>query len=480
MELFTLSKTPEEKIDPNAPLAHRMRPRTAEEFVGQDHFFGPDKLLWRMLKADRLSSLLFYGPPGTGKTALAHVIANATKAHFEEINAATSSTRDVRRVLSEARERSLRLKQRTILFVDELHHFNRTQQDILLPDVEKGTVILIGATVHNPFFAINSPLISRSQIFQFEPLSREDIKTLLRRALTDKERGLGGYKVKMEEEALEHLAEMSEGDARRALNALEVGVLSARADEQGTIHYDLKVAEESIQRKAIVYDKLGDAHYDAASAFIKSMRGGDPDAALYWMAKMLEAGEDPRFIARRIVILAAEDVGNADPMALVLASSALNALEFVGMPEARIPLAQAVTYLATAPKSNASYLAIEKALEDVKGERTQPVPKHLRDAHYPGAAKLGHGTGYKYPHNYKGQWVEQEYMPEKKQYYEPKAVGLEAEIKKRLEEWRKKGTSSASARPSGPIPGKQALYRSGTGQVQKEAPEGSEETDAKQ
>jgi putative ATPase len=395
-----------------------------------------------MLKADRLSSLLFYGPPGTGKTALARVIANTTKAHFEEINAATSSTRDVRRGLQEAKERSSRLKQRTILFVDELHHFNRTQQDILLPDVEKGTVILIGATVHNPFFAINSPLISRSQIFQFEPLSREDIKTILRRALVDKERGLGRYQVEIEEEALEHLAEMSEGDARRALNALEVGVLSAEADDRGIIHYTLAVAEESIQRKAIVYDKLGDAHYDAASAFIKSMRGGDPDAALYWMAKMLEAGEDPRFIARRIVVLAAEDVGNADPMALVLASSALNALEFVGMPEARIPLAQAVTYLATAPKSNASYLAIEKAQEDVKEERTQAVPKHLRDANYPGAAKLGHGTGYKYPHNYKGQWVGQEYMPEKKLYYEPKEVGLEAEIKRRLEEWRRRRKDS--------------------------------------
>ncbi|HHT9153269.1 MAG TPA: replication-associated recombination protein A, partial [Candidatus Hypogeohydataceae bacterium YC40] len=278
----------------------------------------------------------------------------------------------------------------------------------------------------------------RSQIFQFEPLSREDIKTILRRAIVDKERGLGRYKIEIDEEALEHLAEMSEGDARRALNAVEVGVLSAEADEQGIIHYTLKVAEESIQRKAIVYDKLGDAHYDAASAFIKSMRGGDPDAALYWMAKMLEAGEDPRFIARRIVILAAEDVGNADPMALVLACSALNALEFVGMPEARIPLAQAVTYLATAPKSNASYLAIEKAQEDVKKERTQPVPKHLRDANYPGAIKLGHGVGYKYPHNYKGQWVEQEYMSEGSVYYEPKEVGLEAEIKKRLEEWRKK------------------------------------------
>ncbi len=438
VELFSHPETLKLETDPNAPLALRMRPRTIEEFVGQEHFFGPDKLLRRLLKADRISSLLFYGPPGTGKTALAHVIANTTKAHFEEINAVTASTKDVRRVLQEAKERSLYRKQRTILFVDELHHFNRLQQDILLPDVEKGTIILIGATVHNPFFAINSPLISRSQIFQFEPLSREAIKTLLRSALSDKDRGLGKYRVAMAEEALEHLAEMSEGDARRALNALEVGVLSAEADPEGVIHYTLKVAEESIQRKAVVYDNLGDAHYDTASAFIKSMRGGDPDAALYWMAKMLEAGEDPRFVARRMVILAAEDIGNADPMALVLACSALDAIEFVGMPEARIPLAQAVTYLATAPKSNASYVAIEKALEDVKKERTQPVPKHLKDANYPGAEKLGHGIGYKYPHNYKGQWVEQEYIPEKKLYYEPKEVGLEAEIKRRLKEWREK------------------------------------------
>ncbi|HHT9117403.1 MAG TPA: replication-associated recombination protein A [Candidatus Hypogeohydataceae bacterium YC38] len=441
MELFSFTKV-EEKIDPNAPLALRMRPRKIEDFAGQVHFFGPDKLLRRMLKADKLSSVLFYGPPGTGKTALAHVIAYTTQAHFEDLNAASSNIKDVRRILREAKERALRLKQRTILFVDELHHFNRTQQDILLPDVEKGTVILIGATVHNPFFAINSPLVSRSQIFQFEPLSKEDVKLILRKALTDKERGLGNLHVEIDEEALDHLAEMSEGDARRALNALEVGVLSIKPDSKGILHYSLGVAEESIQRKAIVYDKEGDAHYDAASAFIKSMRGGDPDAALYWMAKMLEAGEDPRFIARRIVILAAEDVGNADPMALVLANAALGVSEFVGLPEARIPLAQAVTYVACAPKSNASYLAIEKALEDVRKERTQPVPKHLKDTNYPGAAKLGHGEGYKYPHNYPGQWIEQEYLPSCRPYYEPKGIGLEAEIKERLEKWRRKVPSS--------------------------------------
>ncbi|MFQ5956738.1 MAG: replication-associated recombination protein A [Candidatus Brocadiales bacterium] len=438
MELFDLNKATKDNVSPNAPLAIRMRPKKIEDFVGQTHFFGPNKLLRRMLKADRLSSLLFYGPPGTGKTALAHVIANTTRAHFEEINATTSSVSDIRRTIAEAKDRQFRLKKRTILFVDELHHFNRTQQDILLPDVEKGTIILIGATVHNPFFAINSPLVSRSQIFQFEPLSKDDIKSLLRRALSDKERGLGNFKVEMVGDALEHLAEVSEGDARRALNALEVGVLSAKPDSSGIIRYTLEVAEESIRRKAIVYDRDGDAHYDAASAFIKSMRGGDPDAALYWMAKMIEAGEDARFIARRVVILAAEDVGNADPMALVLANAALGALEFVGMPEGRIPLAQAVTYVACAPKSNAAYLAVEKALDDVRKERTMPVPKHLRDANYPGASKLGHGKGYKYPHDYKGQWVEQEYTPQKKRYYEPKPVGNESDIKARLERWRKR------------------------------------------
>ncbi|MEE9488421.1 MAG: replication-associated recombination protein A [Candidatus Brocadiales bacterium] len=437
MELFDLNNASREDVSCNAPLAMRMRPRRVEDFVGQTHFLGPDKLLRRMLKADKLSSLLFYGPPGTGKTTLAHVIANTTKAHFEEINATTSSVKDIRRTIVDARDRQFRLKKRTILFVDELHHFNRTQQDILLPDVEKGTIILIGATVHNPSFAINSPLVSRSQIFQFEPLSKDEIMLILKRALGDRERGLGGFKVEMAEDALEHLAGMSEGDARHALNALEVGVLSAGTDPAGVIHYDLVVAEESIRRKAIVYDRDGDAHYDAASAFIKSMRGGDPDAALYWMAKMIEAGEDARFIARRVMILASEDVGNADPMALVLANAALGALEFVGMPEARIPLAQAVTYVTCAPKSNAAYLAVERALDDVRRERTMAVPKHLRDASYRGAARLGHGKGYKYPHNYEGQWVEQEYTPRRRRYYEPKEVGQESEIKARLEKWRK-------------------------------------------
>ncbi|MGR3311680.1 MAG: replication-associated recombination protein A [Candidatus Brocadiales bacterium] len=427
-----------DQINHHAPLAIRMRPRTVDEFVGQTHFFGPGKLLRRMLKADRLASVLFYGPPGTGKTALAHVIAKTTKAHFEVINATSSSAKEIRQILKDAQNRKTRFQQRTVLFVDELHRFNKMQQDILLPDVEKGIIILIGATTHNPFFSITSPLISRSQIFQFEPLSIDEIKTIIKRALEDTERGLENYKVEITPDALEHLAKMSDGDARRALNALEVGVLSAAPRSDGTIYYDLTVAEESIQKKAIVYDRDEDAHYDAASAFIKSMRGSDPDAALYWMAKMLEAGEDPRFIARRIVICAAEDVGNADPNALVVANAALNISEFIGLPEAKIPLAQAVTYIASAPKSNASYLAIEKALKDVREGRTLPVPKHLRDASYRGAEKLGHGVGYKYPHKYKDKWVEQEYIPCDKIYYEPSGEGYEKIIKERLEKLRKR------------------------------------------
>jgi putative ATPase len=436
MDLFQAVKP--DQVTRDAPLAIRMRPRTADEFVGQTEFFGPGKLLRRMLKADRLTSVLFYGPPGTGKTALAYVIASTTKAHFEVINATTSSAKEIRQILKDSHARKTRFQQRTVLFVDELHRFNKMQQDVLLPDVEKGTVVLIGATTHNPFFSINSPLISRSQIFQFEPLSIDEIKSILRNALEDTERGLGNYKVEITPVALEHLAKMSDGDARRALNALEVGVLSATPKQDGTIHYDLAGAEESIQKKAIVYDRDEDAHYDAASAFIKSMRGSDPDAALYWMAKMLEAGEDPRFIARRIVICAAEDVGNADPNALVVANAALNISEFIGLPEAKIPLAQAVTYIATAPKSNASYIAIEKALKDVREGRTLPVPKHLRDASYRGAEKLGHGVGYKYPHKYKDKWTEQEYIPCDKIYYDPSGAGYEKTIKERLEKLRKR------------------------------------------
>ena len=417
------------------PLAARMRPRTLDEFVGQEHFVGPGKLLRRLLQADRLGSVIFYGPPGTGKTALAHVIANHTHCAFRQLNAVAAGIKEVRDLLKEAREELEAGGRRTILFVDELHRFNRNQQDVLLPDVEEGRVILIGATTQNPFFAINSPLLSRSQIFTFEPLTRAHIKTLLQRALADKERGLGGVEVRMHEDALDFLAEVSDGDARRALTALEVGVLSA---ERPPVEFTLAVAQDSIQRKALDYDATGDAHYDVASAFIKSMRGSDPDAAVYWLARMLEAGEDPRFIARRVVICASEDVGNADPQALVVAAAALQATEFVGLPECQLPLAQAVTYIATAPKSNAATLAIGKAREDVQKGRTLQVPEHLRDSHYRGAEQLGRGVGYEYSHDHAGGWVDQAYLPEERRYYEPVDRGYEAEIRKRMEELRGK------------------------------------------
>jgi putative ATPase len=411
-----------------------MRPRTVDEFVGQEHFFGPGKLLRRMLDADRLSSLLFYGPPGTGKTALAHVIAAHTRARFRPLNAVAAGIKDVRELLHEARAALEDAGQRTILFVDELHRFNRAQQDVLLPDVEEGIVILIGATTQNPFFAINSPLLSRSQIFTFEPLSREHIKTVLRRALADGERGLGAVPIEMTDAALDFLAEVSDGDARRALTALEIGV---RSTAERPVHFTLELARDSIQRKALDYDATGDAHYDVASAFIKSMRGSDPDAAIYWLARMLEAGEDPRFIARRVVICASEDVGNADPQALVVATAALQSAEFVGLPECQLPLAQAVTYIATAPKSNAATMAIAKAREDVRTGRTLPVPEHLRDNHYRGAEQLGRGEGYQYSHDFEGGWVEQAYLPEARRYYEPVDRGYEAEIRRRMEQLRK-------------------------------------------
>jgi putative ATPase len=415
------------------PLAARMRPRTLDEFVGQEHFLGEGKLLRRLLKADRLSSVIFYGPPGTGKTALAHVIANQTRCLFRPLNAVAAGIKEVRQLLDEARQELETNGRRTILFVDEIHRFNRAQQDVLLPDVEEGRVILIGATTQNPFFAVNSPLLSRSQIFTFEPLTREQIKALLHRALADKERGLGETAVHASEEALDFLAEACDGDARRALGALEVGVRSAASTP---VEFTPEVARESIQRKMLDFDPTGDAHYDVASAFIKSMRGSDPDAAVYWLARMLESGEDPRFIARRIVILASEDVGNADPQALVVAAAALQAVEFVGLPECQLPLAQAVTYLATAPKSNAATLAINKAREDVREGRTLAVPKHLRDASYGGAAQFGHGEGYAYAHDHEGGWVDQQYLPEARHYYEPVERGFEVEIKRRMEEIR--------------------------------------------
>src|SRR5262245_44300003 len=418
------------------PLAARMRPRTIDEFVGQEHFFGPGKLLRRMLQADRLSSVVFYGPPGTGKTALAAVIAQHTKSRFRVLNATASGTKEVRELLEQAR-RDLELHgERTILFIDEIHRFNKTQQDVLLPDVEEGVVILIGATTENPFFSINSPLVSRSQIFTFEPLTREHIKTIMQRALVDKERGLGEIPVNMHPNALEFLAEMSDGDARRALTALEIGVKSSTTEP--VVEFTLEVAQDSIQRKVLNYDPTGDTHYDLASAFIKSMRGSDPDAAVYWLARMLEAGEDPRFIARRMVILASEDVGNADPHALSVATAAAHAVEFVGLPECQLNLSQAVIYLATAPKSNSATTAISAAREDVKNGRTIPVPKHLRDASYFGAKKLGHGEGYQYAHDGEGGFVAQDYLGVEKTYYEPTDHGYEAEIAKRLEEWKRR------------------------------------------
>ncbi len=415
------------------PLAARMRPRRLDDFVGQEHFLGPGKLLRRMLLADRLSSVIFYGPPGTGKTALAHVIANHTRSDFRPLNAVSASIKEVRDVLQQARADLETSGKRTILFIDELHRFNRAQQDVLLPDVEEGRVLLVGATTQNPFFAINSPLLSRSQIFTFEPLSREHIRALVRRALEDKEYGLGTSGATITDEALDFLAELSDGDARRALNGLEVAVLSAPAQPAVVT---LEAAQDSIQRKALDYDRSGDAHYDVASAFIKSMRGSDPDAAIYWLARMLEAGEDPRFIARRVVICASEDVGNADPQALVVAAAALQAVEFVGLPECQLSLAQAVTYVATAPKSNASTLAIEKAREDVRSGRTLPVPLHLRDTHYGGAAQLGHGEGYQYSHDFPGGHSAQSYLPQERRYYEPVDRGYEAELRRRLEAWR--------------------------------------------
>jgi len=449
MDLFASEPDPDAPPDPRAPLAARMRPRTPEEFVGQEHFFGPGKLLRRMLEADRLASLIFYGPPGTGKTALAHVIARTTQARVALLNAAAAKVADLRQVLAQARERRHRADARTVLFVDELHRFNKAQQDVLLPDVEEGIVLLIGATTHNPFFSVTSALVSRSQIFEFRALSRDHIITLLRRALGDAERGLGTRNATLDDEVFGFIAEVSDGDARRALNALELSVLTTEAGTDGTVHVSLAAAEDCIQRKAILYDHDEDGHYDTASAFIKSLRGSDPDAALYWMAKMLEAGEDPRFVARRIVICAAEDVGNANPHALILANAAFQISEFVGMPEAKLALAQAVTYIACCPKSNAAYLAIDKALADVREGRTLEVPDYLKSGGYKGAARLGRAQGYKYAHDGDDHWVDQDYIPCDKVYYEPTDQGYEARLKERLDALRarrragKEGADSA-------------------------------------
>jgi putative ATPase len=427
-----------------------MRPRTLEEFAGQQHILGPGQLLRRAIEADRIQSLIFYGPPGTGKTSLAQIIAARTRNKFERLSGVESNVADMRRVLAAAANRLANTGQPTILFIDEIHRFNKAQQDVLLPDVESGVVRLIGATTHNPFFFVNSPLVSRSQIFELRSLAVDDLCALLQRALDDPERGLGHLRIKAEAPALRHLATMADGDARKALNALEIAALTTRPEADGTIPIDLATAEQSIQRKAIVYDGDEDAHYDTISAFIKSMRGSDPDAALYWLAKMIEAGEDPRFITRRIVICAAEDVGLADPMALVLATAAHQAAEFIGWPEARIPIAEATLYIATAHKSNTAITAIDAALADVRSGPTLAVPAHLRDTHYPGAERLGHGAGYQYAHDFAGHFVAQDYLGASRRYYQPTEQGVEKKIKERVERWRLLAEQARAATPSLP------------------------------
>ena len=417
----------------NAPLAWRIAPRTLDELVGQEEILGEGKLLRREIESDRLASAIFYGPPGAGKTALARIIALTSKSHFERLNAVTSGVADLRKLVDGARLRLSNSGRKTIVFVDEIHRFNRAQQDALLPNVEEGTITFIGATTQNPFFSVNAPLVSRSQIFQFQPLGPESIGRLIDRAISDEKRGLGGMKIRLDDDARSHWTNSTEGDGRRALNALEIAAMTTPPDDDGVVHITLEVAQESIQRKAIIYDGTGDDHFDTISAFIKSMRGSDPDAAIYWLAKMLEAGEDPRFIARRIVICASEDVGNADPRALSVAVAAMQASEFIGMPEAQIPLAQATVYVACAPKSNASYSAILDARKEVREQPTFPVPNHLRDASYPGAKRFGHGKDYKYAHDYPGHHVEQVYGPPDKRFYYPTSQGYEAEIAERLE-----------------------------------------------
>lgn len=431
MDLFTLSM--EEKLKRNAPLADRMRPERIDEFVGQEHILGEGKFLNRAIKADRITSMIFFGPPGTGKTTLAMIIANSTNMIFEKLSAVTSGVKDIREVMDRAEENLKLYNKRTILFVDEIHRFNKSQQDALLPFVERGIIILIGATTENPYFEVNKALLSRVMVLKLESLTRDNLKKLMNNALINTEKGLGDYKVNITEEAIEYLITISEGDGRTVLNSLEIGVLSTPLDENGIIQIDLESIKSSIQIKTARYDKNGDEHYDTISAFIKSMRGSDPDATLYWLAKMINAGEDPKFIARRIIICASEDVGNADPNALNIAVSAFNAVNVIGMPEGRIPLAQAAVYIATAPKSNAVYVGIDKALEDIRSKEIGKVPTHLRDGSYPGAKNLGNGIGYKYPHDYEGAFVSQQYLPTEfigKKYYEPTENGYEKEIKK--------------------------------------------------
>jgi len=439
-DLFTAAESPEDaaapaSVDPLAPLAARMRPRSLDEYAGQEHILGKGKLLRRAIEADRLSSLILFGPPGVGKTTLAEIIARATKSRFERLSGVESSVADLRRVIAAASLRAAR-GDKTTLFIDEIHRWNKAQQDVLLPDVERGTLRLIGATTHNPFFYINSPLVSRSQVFQLEPLAPQNLVELQRRALSEPERGFGKLAIQADDAALEHLAITADGDARKCLSALEIAVVTTTPGDDGVIHITRAIAEESIQKKAVVYDADGDQHYDTISAFIKSVRGSDPDAALYWLAKMLHAGEDIRFIARRIVILASEDIGLADSQGLVVAVAAQQAVEFIGMPEARIPLAHATVYLATAPKSNTAYVALDKALAEVKTGVTLAVPRHLRDKNNKRAAKAFGHEGYQYSHDFEGHYVPQAYLPEGRRYYEPGDQGMEKRIKERLDYWR--------------------------------------------
>ena len=436
MDLFDYMRETNQKKE--SPLASRMRPTTLEEVVGQQHIIGKDKLLYRAIKADKLGSIIFYGPPGTGKTTLAKVIANTTSAEFKQINATVAGKKDMEEVVKEAKDLQGMYGKKTILFIDEIHRFNKGQQDYLLPFVEDGTIILIGATTENPYFEVNGALLSRSSIFELKALSREDIRTLILRAVNDTEKGMGSFHAQIDEDALDFLADISGGDARNALNAVELGILTTDRSKDGIIHITLDVASECIQKRVVNYDKKGDNHYDIISAFIKSMRGSDPDAAVFYLAKMLYAGEDIRFIARRIMICASEDVGNADPMALTVAVSAAQAVERIGMPEAQIILSQAVTYVATAPKSNSACNAIFAANEAVRNYKTT-VPVHLQDAHYKGAQKLGHGTGYKYAHDYPGHYVKQQYLPDEikdARFYEPGDLGYEKSIKEYLEKIR--------------------------------------------
>lgn len=437
MDLFDYMR--EKSFEKESPLASRLRPTTLEEVVGQQHIIGKDKLLYRAIKADKLSSIIFYGPPGTGKTTLAKVIANTTSAEFTQINATVAGKKDMEEVVNKAKDLQGMYGRKTILFVDEIHRFNKGQQDYLLPFVEDGTIILIGATTENPYFEVNGALISRSSIFELKPLEKDDIKQILKHAVYDTEKGMGSYRAEIDEDALDFLADISGGDARNALNAIELGILTTERSADDKIHITLDVASECIQKRVVRYDKTGDNHYDTISAFIKSMRGSDPDAAVYYLAKMLYAGEDIKFIARRIMICASEDVGNADPMALVVATSAAQAVERVGMPEAQIILSQAVTYVATAPKSNAACNAIFDAMDNVRNYKTT-VPVHLQDAHYKGSEKLGHGVGYKYAHNYPNHYVDQQYLPDEIKdatFYYPSDNGKEKEIKAWMEFIRK-------------------------------------------